>query len=270
MEFPNYWKDIIRDALAESIAQRESSIPGAKLRPLIAENAASRGYEFPPPGLISFKAFVCSFPDVVKILSRPGQDFLAVPPDREDLLRAGAGCPVIRKDRFDAFTRFDSFNRAGYNPEADQATWLPEGTDAPGWIAIPRATEAGEVAFRRAFAEDIEDPTQKEALLSSLKYPRPLSEFTKVIANYKLGQLWHRYRFKRMLERIKTWADENSIPFKDSWVSVVPMAQYDHPVDIMQRGQESNFLSALGKLTNDDLSRILVPLDLVLKTLRNM
>ncbi len=271
MEFPEYWKVIIRDALAEGIDKTGAPVPGAKLKPLIAEKASARGHEIPASSIVSFKNFLASFPDVVKIFPRPGQDFLVVPPGREDLLRAGATLPVIKRDLFQAFTYFDAINRPWYAVETDQVTWFPPSEDAPsGLLAIPPATEEREVGLRRAFAENIEDPRQRETLLVSLTHARPLSEFTKVIEGLGLQLSWHQYRYRNVWERINRWAADNSISVKDSWLSFVPRVSRAYPPDATRPGFESIFFAALGKMSDEDLSKVLVPLDLVLKTLRNM
>jgi hypothetical protein len=277
------WGSILREALDQALARRESAIPGARLRVLLQKVAESRGLSYPPEGpKVPFASFLSQYTDVVAVRRRPNQDILVAPASRPELLvdepAAGDGGPQpgIRRDLFDAFTRISPALRAWYSREDDVVKWSAVSTPPePTWVQIPAPTIAQAVAARKEFALGLPDGATKTDLLRALESEKPLTAFMNMARLAGLQREWHRFRTTTLVEIIKRWADSHSISWRDSWIATASgeaesaVASVPPPMGARDSTHEWRraFMFFAQTLDREDLARISIPLDLVLKAL---
>lgn len=271
------WAEILKEALDRGVASGEA-IAGARFRDLVVSVALEKGYSYPPrdePHL-KFGQFLERHANIVIVLHRPGQDLLVAPANDPSILIEAYGRIGIRKDIFDAFTRIDSDHVRWYDPTTDTVVRRPKLAAELGspFVKIPSPTLDDALLFRQQFAATQEDPTVRERLNSSLQ-ARSLASFTVEIREIGLRRQWHLFRIKELANRLARWAQEVHVPWSDSWLDALPArGGLDEVNDnVATIDQESttisdDFAALLQTLSSDDLARITVPLDLVLKALR--
>lgn len=269
------WAEILRTAIARALEDRREAVPGARLRLFVERAAAAQGQPFPPtaePNL-RFGELLQRYPEVLTIRRRSGQDFLVAPADQPDLLVETRHDPIaaIRRDLFEAFTRLWTDQRAWYIPERDIVEWHPAGASVDGAIAIPPAELQTALAVRRAFADTVSDPQVRERLKAALDSPRGLTAFTSVVHAAGLQKDWHVCRTKNLTEQIAAWAKAAEISWKDAWLtpSIAQERQYEQSgAGILSPSEWRRALTQLVQsLDEPDLSRISIPLDIVLKAI---
>lgn len=273
-----HWLEIIQQALSAEITRTGSPVSGAKLRSEVAKIARSNGWDFPPPDVPKFSSLISLFPASLLILRRPGSDFVVVPTDRPELLtgetdQKSSSGSRLRVDIFDALTRIptDKSGKPHYIPSGDCVVWSGSLSDMPAEaIELPSSSFESEIAIRKAFCVSTEVPEPRpEPLEAALKTKTPLKDFTQTLHTLDLVGEWHRFRLAALIDQLKAWATENSVNWGASWVdtsesrkvyapSVAPVFEVDN------RHALANFIA---ELSSDDLRRVTLPLDLVLRLL---
>jgi hypothetical protein len=273
------WQEIVKKALDRGLESSKGAVPGAKLRQIIAHIAPSYGEQYPPLGHEDekFRDFLGHFGSLLTVFPRDGQDILVAPSDRPELLGASeTGQAQLRADMFEAFTRIPRESppmEPWYERSSDRIKWqtADEATDPVNFSKIPPATLAQELEDRRAFALSLEIDSQiKGNLLGVPQDHSGLWTFTKIVKENGLSHKWHFFRFRALLRRIKSWCESENIEWREDWLrsgSVPPSS--GKPLNISDLIDSTHrFEGFLQGLSDDDVKRISVPLDIVLKLLR--
>lgn len=275
------WEVILDLALKEVASVERSSVGGSKFRSYVGKIASQHGVVFPPEGMHSFSTFLESFPHKLIVQRTPGRDIQIVPIDRPELLvsasspNAGAR---IREDFFLALTAIPNPTSPFsyyYFPEKDRVHRLEPGAEVvQSAISLPSTSYEQEISIRRDFVDGGEfSRPEAAALRESLEGTKVLASFTSAIRSHGLAQKWHQYRLQKLAENLKIWADQKAVTWQPSWISGTH--ERYNTVALSDGGTESpvqvdellSFFS--GKLSPEDISRISVPLDIVLKLLSN-
>jgi hypothetical protein len=281
----NSWHNVVDAALREGIRIAGGrAISGARLRQLIVQYAKINGLDFPPPQYNSFSKFIETFSDLLLIQRREGRDFLVVPANMPELFTTEAidsNSSRVRDDLFRALTQIRNKNKNGaeqyYLSDSDELVWIekdqPKPSDA---VPFPQASLEQEIFDRRTFAELPTSPLSQSArdlLLDALNSSSPLGSFTSVVRDQGLHQHWHRYRMSAVLQRLRSWCKQNNVTWSTTWiVEDKPLPNETLPLittDLLNKAVKfsgSDFFTLLADVvTTDDLARIQVPLDLVMK-----
>lgn len=268
------WPEIISDALTAEIEKHDKPITGAQLRDAVKIEADKRGKDFPPDPDTSFQEFLSQFEDTVWIFPRPHQDFLVVPPERGELLAKIGDALFVRKDLFQAFTQVREHRSPWYDEELDSVRWLsepPNEEDIDNLVPIPPSTMRSEISLRERFVELVSDESVQERLRKALEDARPFGAFSQIVHSTGLAGKWHAYRVARVLEQMKRWASEENIKWKEEWIQ--ERESPERAITERSRSEAQNLedavASALAKLEEDELARISIPLDIVIKLLSN-
>lgn len=279
----NIWLDILKEALDDLAKRTDAPVAGAKLRAAVKRLAEDRGESFPPEGMTKWSAFLKSFPNDIIVVPNRGSDVLVVPASRPDLQAAAivvadtstsAQTPIqgrLRSDIFEALTRIPKAGeRAVYIPELDAVLWEKQNdVGPPNAVAFPVATLESEIDLRRQFAETYANLTEiaKDALRQACNSDGVLRQFTYTIRSYGLIQDWHGFRMSALLQKLREWAQSHGLPFRDEWLGLENLKSAPNPdinpAVINKRG----LVELAGLLSEDDISRISVPLDVVLRLL---
>lgn len=267
------WAEIIAEALQAGLEARPGPVQGARLRPLVKRVAEARGLTFPPESepTLRFHELLMRYPEVVTVLRRPRQDLLAVPANRAELLASASEPLFIRKDLFNAFTIIAAARKPWYNKVEDRVVWLDNGVDpqSPEMITVPPATAASELAVRHEFIGQLDNAMAKVPLETSLTEARPLTSFSRAVHSAYLRHSWHAFRSQRVLQSIREWAAKSNVQWAESWLVPKAGAALSSPRGSLERGASSADLAkVLGSLSQEDLTRINVPLDIVAKLLK--
>jgi hypothetical protein len=274
----NLWLDIIKEALLLSIAEKGSAVTGAKLRSKTASIAKIRKLEFPPLGMGKFSSFVESYPKEFIVSRQAGQDILITSSERPELLEqltseSDTSSKRLREDIFTGMTQIGGEEMPVYLRDTDRVIWTsianrPSLVDA---IDFPSASLEKEKKVRRDFAEQVEDATACADLLAALETTGPLKSFTAALHSAKLFKEWHVYRFNAMSRELAEWAARNGVQWQESWlslaepkmVSVAPLPIQTSESSAIEENPQ--WLELASRLTKEDISRITIPLDIVLR-----
>lgn len=264
------WTDVFQKAFEIAWGEHPRPIPGAKFRQVVAKIVTESGEVFPPPNSGKFSKFLGNFPEMLLLQSHPGEDLLVVPADRPDLLASGKGLSGrVRSDLFSALTRFSPSSAYYFNPKLDAVVEVRSDDAAPpGSIPLPATTFDEEVDLRRNFSAspEIHEKSRVE-LLHSLSAARPLTSFSAIVKTHGLSKDWHRYRVGKVVEKLRLWTAANELPWNTAWLvdaeSIAPIS----PIPAVRFEQDLvSLIHALaGQVSEADISRISVPLDIVLK-----
>lgn len=275
----NVWQDILKEALAQLIERTSAPAAGAKLRSAVAQIARERGLEFPPPGIRKFSELVEAYPADFIVQRRPGSDIIVVPAARAELLavespRSVSPTARIRQDLFDALilVPIAAYGLPYYDPTRDAVLYVKDGEEVPAAaVAMPATSLQAEIQLRKQFIDEagLLD-TAKTALTDSLKrMSTPLRDFSNCIQEFGLVKRWHSFRVGLLATRLREWSVEKALTWQQSWVEaseprLVAASVPAVPVSLDEKRQLSE-LAAL--LTEEDLGRITVPMDIVLRLL---
>lgn len=273
----NNWLEIVKKELLSAVALSGAAVPGAKLRSRIAHAAKAQGLQFPPAEMGKFSAFIESLGSELLVQRRPGSDILISPADRPELLAAeGAkGRNVrLRQDLFDALTTISPKRQgtAYYIPELDAVKYDGEGQLPQTAVALPPSSLGHEIKIRERFVQEVVGSADTQsALNSALQSPSALRDFGEAIRAYGLVRDWHQFRMGSLNATLKKWADDNALAWQPAWVETSsPTASSEiqaAPTPVSLDSREQLELLA-NTLTTDDLARISVPLDIVLRLLK--
>jgi hypothetical protein len=271
------WNEVVAEALKRGLETSDGAVPGAKLRELVARIAPKHGVSYPPPGREDekFAGFLKQFSSSVIVLRREGQDLLVAPSDAPQLLDRSANVYAqIRDDIFEAFTRIPKGSpprQPWYARDTDTIEWLTEDENPDGvrFVRIPAATLDQELSDRRAFSlsPGIEKDVQ-DKLLGTLTAHSALGSFSAVLRAHGLARKWHFYRFSEVVRRIKKWCESEKVLWRDEWITPVNQHSTANAVAAPSASTEArrtSFSQLVETLTDEDLRRISVPLDIVLK-----
>ncbi|WP_155624803.1 MULTISPECIES: hypothetical protein [Burkholderia] len=273
------WRDIVAKCVKDAVAARNSAVTGSRLRTLVELEAKSQGLAFPPEDSpnIRFSAFLEQFPDVVAVRRRPGQDFLTAPADNPQLLtvdtRQTGG--RLRGDLFSALTRIDGQGTVPfYSLSTGQIARLDVATQQPAadQIRFAESSIEQEVADRKVFAEQQQDPQVRDDLQGTLSQRAPLAAFSVQLKRYALSRDWHEFRLRTLIDRLQKWSSENGVPWGADWIEEIPTSPAPLvPAPVVNAAPaEAAPLKALLRsladvLTEDDLRRISLPLDVLVR-----
>jgi hypothetical protein len=154
----------------------------------------------------------------------------------------------------------------------DKIVWLlsTELSGSGELVKIPAATLEQELSERKSFIQsaDIAQET-KGQIATSLDAHSGLGSFSKLIKAHGLAQMWHRHRFQTVVRRIRAWCAATGVSWREEWVSSddasKPLIQAGDEPGKNQRYLFERFIEAL---TDEELRRISVPLDIVLKVMK--
>lgn len=271
------WLDILKSELAKAIESSGAAVPGAKLRQRVAHAAKAQGLEFPPPEMGKFSEFVERFPADFIVRRIPGSDLLIVPANRPELLGAKetgqSRNARLRQDLFEALTTVSANGRriAYYVPETDSVAWVEVDQPLPSTaIALPKASLENEIATRRRFAEEtVNSVDLRKNLDEVLERENALRMFGEVVRSHGLIREWHVFRMGILTGELRKWSVDNGVAWREEWVesnSVQANAVAAKPTRVPPDSRRQLDLLADG-LTTEDLARITVPLDIVLRLL---
>ncbi|MCX7289568.1 hypothetical protein [Janthinobacterium sp.] len=281
------WPTLVSECLEEIEAvSGPRAIAGAPFSQMLKKKATAKDLQFPPPPYKTFRPFIDSdvFKSIVIVHTRPGRDILIVPADRADLLSSDqldSTANRVREDLFTALTRIPKNSNVNpfYLPATDEVVWFKADTAKPAEaVDFPRATFDQEISDRKSFIESADVNlihTSKSALSLALESGSPLGAFSNAIRSLELSVQWHRFRMSAVITRLQRWSSEKGIPWKSAWISESTPKPSELPaaeqvatpaVEVLGSSFGRNFLAALADVvTDEDLSRITVPLDLVAK-----
>ena len=272
------WLPLITQALNAEVGRTSLPVSGSKLRSEVGRLASAAKIEFPPPEFPKFSTMVEQYPESMIVLRRHGKDILVVPADRPELLaaegpRTGAPGNWLRIDVFDAFTKIPSAasGRPIYLPSKDQFTWGGALAEVPEEaIDVPASSLESEIATRQSFVKTVAQdkvPFMSEALASQT----PLKDFTQALHKQKLLGDWHKFRLSSLIDQVKSWAAEKGLTWSATWLDtpeskreVLNLMPGAPATASLPKQALAEFVSGLSA---EDLKRITIPLDLVLRLL---
>lgn len=274
------WNQIVAEALAAGLKTSGGPVPGAKLRELVVKAASTRNLHYPPSGheQESFGDFLKHFDSIMLVRRRKGRDLVAAPADMPQLLAEApeSGASRLREDIFEAFTRIPRGmppSEPWYVVSDDTVVWLlPTELSGSGQlIKIPAATLEQELSERKSFIQSVDlAEDAKSRIAASLDAHSGLGSFSKLIKAHGLSQMWHSHRFRTVVGRIRAWCAAAGVPWREEWVSSSDASKPPTQTRdaISARNQRYLFGRFVELLADDDLRRISVPLDIVLKVIQ--
>lgn len=269
----------ILDLALDQVSKSGAAVPGAKFRSFVSKIAADNHVQFPPDGMSSFAKFLENFPHKVIIQRTPGRDIQIAPIGRGELLAeptVSSPFTRIREDFFSALTALPNPKEPVthyYSIETDEVFCQSSAVEMPvDGIPLPPGGLEQEVEVRRAFIDGVKlDSTIKGKLSEALDGAKPLASFTHAARAYGVAQKWHKFRLKALAQKLKDWSDERGLIWQPTWVTGSPgkspavIAEVAEP--LVDEELENGLQSFLARLSREDVSRISVPLDVVLKLL---
>ena len=274
------WEAILDLALNEVTSLEGTSVGGSKFRAYVTKIAEQQGVSFPPDGMQSFSTFLESFPHKLIVQRTPGRDIQIVPIDRPELLTASTSPNTrarVREDFFSALTTIPNPATPSdffYMPQTDRIERIAEGEQVdPSAVPLPATSFEREVSIRADFARAIEPGLEASTLLESLAGRKPLANFTNTVRAHGMSKQWHQFRLEHLVRDLKDWSDQRAVPWQPSWISGAPERTVAVALpsisDSSSAPMNDLFAAFVGKLSAEDMARINVPLDLVLKLLND-
>lgn len=273
------WIALLIETLGE-LAIAGKAVTGAGLNSQLLKKAGELGLE-PPLALKrrKFKSLLARLAEEGKLLLlvEAGADVLVAPASNPGLLtnddlKSRRSFPGIRRDLFTAFTWVNE-KKPFYSVEKDEVRWFTDEREGNGLVTIPPPDF--EKLKRRAlqFAEGLQG-SAREVALHALDHVKPLSAFSNFVSSHGLSKQWHEFRTSSIVSDISDWAKSNGLVFRSDWLTsasdgaaakVVPSSAESNSADRPVTNALSHFLSSLSP---DEVARITVPLDVVLRLIR--
>lgn len=277
------WTKVLGAALAEYLEKKRSAAaPAAPLKPLLSRRAEQAGLSYPPVGMehIKFADFLALFPAVVSLKRRLGQDMLVTIAGDEAALQTmvvdqapddtgKSSFRGLRPDVFRAFTRLPPVGRVYvYARTSDRFAEINQNDKLNSeMISVPAQTLDAALAERRKFTDELPETSVREVLLAALQTDlSPLGAFGQAVKEHGLGQYWHEFRMGCLLKNIQEWADENGLTWNPAWVGNFPASAKS--TNAFTSREANTFFAGMMQLGPEDTQRVMVPLDIVLKLLR--
>lgn len=120
----------------------------------------------------------------------------------------------FRADVYEAFTRI-SDNDYWYLPDTDEFRNDVSQDETLEKIRVPSVTLESLLEQRRRFADESEAPEELRKAIE--RSPNPLAAFQSEVNQQRLGQRWHIYKSKALMESIEQWAEQHDIAFSLRW-----------------------------------------------------
>ncbi len=270
-------KQLLVSVVERLYAQRHSPVPGALVKAQLLTEAASNAATFSEQelGAKTFLEFVKRVPEVA-VQIRIGSDVLLAPATAADTLSAYARpLPRLRRDFWRAFIEFPIPNTVRlYDPIEDKIFYENTPTTRNG-ITIEPVSRETQIAWRRTFSEE-----QPENVKGSLLAPLDgigtavFNEFARRLReNPFVMHAWNRYLQKQITDYVATWAAANGVS-EDRWCSGTSRSD-DRPsreallTKGYSIGQRSELYNFLDNLPIEDLLQLRVPLEWVLRVMRD-
>jgi hypothetical protein len=275
------WIALLVETLAELVNESGRAVTGAGLGGKLQAKAAEKGLEQPVSlRRRKFKSFLARLAKDGLILWLPeaGADVLVSSIDKPGLLAdhsAGSrrSSPGIRRDLFTAFT-WVTDKKPFYSPLEDKIVWVKEGQDpVDGCVAIPAPDFDSLKARASRFVGKLGGELDEEGRIA-LGHVKPLSSFSTFISSNGLGKAWHEFRTSDVIDSIKKWAVSNDLNFRSDWLTTTSDGALNKPAggqsdsDSAERNGVSAVHQLLSLLSREDLARINVPLDIVLRFIK--
>jgi len=273
----NVWQEILKEALAQLIERTNAPAAGAKLRSRVAEIARERGLEFLPSGIRKFSELVESFPADFIVRRRPGSDIIIVPAARAELLavespRSVSSTARIRQDLFDALILIPSpaYGLPYYDPTRDAVLYVKAREEVPApAVPMPATSLQAEILLREQFIDKTElVDTAKTALVHSLgSTSTPLRDFSNRVKEFGLVKRWHTFRVALMATRLREWSVEKALTWQPSWVeaSEPRLVAASVSAALVSLDEKLQLSELVALLTEEELGRINIPMDIVLR-----
>lgn len=274
------WQTIVAESLEKALqVTRGRPVPGSRLRQIVATIARKHGEQYPAPDndAQKFGDFLKQFSSLLIVLRRTGSDFLVAPADRPDLLAGEQEdrYAFVRDDVFEAFTRVPRESppkEAWYDKDDDKFNWIQADglIDTGRLIKVPGRTQDEEIEERRAFAMLPQYEKIQDDLLATLSEHAAFWAFSRAIKERGLGRNWHLFRMQAVVKRIRLWCEQQQIPWRDEWLTRDTTSSAPEVFANQQRPdslERATLIKLLAGLSDADLQRIVIPLDLLLKLL---
>ncbi len=259
-------------------AERHSPVPGALVKAQVVSEAGRSDHYFNERdyGHKNFLEFVKTLPDIA-VQIRIGSDMLLAPATAGDLLSAYARpLPRLRRDFWRAFIEFAVPNTVRIYDATEDKILIESEASARKGIVIEPISRDMQVEWRRNFAKEQPEPA-KSALLLALDSSGTavFNEFARRLReNPSVMHTWNRYLQKQITDRVAAWAAENGVS-EDRWCSGLSKEAFDGssrealPAKTHSIGQRAELYNLLDGVPIEDLLQLRIPLDWVLKVIRD-
>jgi hypothetical protein len=257
-------------------AQRHSPVPGALVKAQLLSEAASNDATFSEHelGLRTFLEFVKRVPEI-SVQTRIGSDMLLAPAIAADTLAAYARpLPRLRRDFWRAFIEFPVPSTVRLYDSVEDKIFYESVPPTRNGIKIEPVSRETQIAWRRTFSEQ-QPENVKGSLLASLDGAGTsiFNEFARRLReNPFVMHAWNHYLQKQITDHVATWAAANGVP-EDRWCSGTSRSddrasKESVPARVHSIGQRSELYNFLDNLPIEDLLQLRVPLEWVLKVMR--
>lgn len=272
------WEEILLEAVEKAVKDIDGAVPGARLKLLISTLATNKKRSFPPAEFAppkKFRDFLNHFEakNVIVTRVRVGQDMLIAPAEKHSLLVnesriADRGGVTFRKDLFLAFTQISVYGfrylRSQDRFEQCYNIFVPDSD----MFLVPPVTIEQSIKDRQDFCSENDNVESIEVLRQYLNIGNndALRRFGERVRELGMQVQWHRFRVKLLEEKIRSWVNEKGIVWLDAWWSNhdTGSGRHDDTSDILDQLSPS-FLDAVANLRPADLTRISLPLDIVVR-----
>jgi hypothetical protein len=270
-------RSLLLKVVQDLYSERHSPVPGALVKAEVIREGMQQGASFSERelGFKGFADFVRSVPGI-GIQFRIGSDMLLAPSSATEFLSAYAHpLPRLRRDFWRAFIEFPVPNTVRLYDEVEDKILHEDATTQRKGVLIEPASRETQIQWRREFAEGQPDDI-KGALLSALDGTgtAPFNEFARRLReNPTVMRAWNLYLQKLITDQVVAWAAAHNIPddrWRGSAANIRPDGSLSQaaskPQSIGQRAELYNFFDSLPL---EDLLKLRVPLELVLKATRD-
>ena len=83
------------------------------------------------------------------------------------------------------------------------------------YVALPNIYDADECEIMRAFADDLFDETQAQALREALQGHGAVTRFERQLRKFMLQEAWQAFLHEHLREAARDWCEENDISYEE-------------------------------------------------------